>query len=163
MKSSKLFTIQINADNLTAVTKKAINTWVAALGDRVRFRIVAKGGDTKQPDITVGWGTTDRSQSPDRIAQCTSYMGRNDNGSQHRRSVIILDTRNTWKITWGQRWIWGQGTEDALAAVLHEIGHALGFPHSNVYSDVMNASCGTTVISNYEAKLLCEFWDKYHS
>lgn len=83
-----------------------------------------------------------RSRDPTRIAE-----HRGGGGQLH---VITLAHDVRWQVTPWQRF-WGLGDADALAALLHEFGHALGLPHSDRDSDVMSPVLGSTVISDDEA------------
>jgi hypothetical protein len=92
--------------------------------------------------ILIGYGAVDTRTQPGRVAQHERV------GDLHR---ITLRPDIQWRITFWQRFL-GLGDEDALSALLHEFGHALGLPHSTRVSDVMHADLGTTIISSDEAE-----------
>lgn len=97
--------------------------------------------------ILIGYGPVDTRTQPGRVAQHEKI------GSMHR---ITLRSDIAWRISFWQR-LMGLGQEDALSALLHELGHALGLPHSDRVSDVMHANLGTTVISRDEAERYRKF------
>lgn len=115
----------------------AASRWSKAL----RCRVIDSTNWAGLADIMITFGSVDRSRDPGRVAECRR---RND------VIFIVLAADVKWSITPWQRF-WGLGQEDALAALLHEFGHALGLPHSDIYSDVMHPELGSTVISAYEA------------
>jgi hypothetical protein len=115
----------------------AASRWNKAL----RCRVLAAEPSAVIADIMITFGTVDRSHDYERVAECRR---RND------VIFIVLASDVTWSITFWQR-VFGTGQEDALAALLHEFGHALGLPHSDRESDVMASTLGTTVISDDEA------------
>jgi predicted Zn-dependent protease len=137
---------------LRKVTEIAVKVWNKALAGRAEFII---GERERITDITIVWGITDRSTSHDRVAQATRIPRANFSPIQW---YIILDTRVKWSISGWQRF-WGTGEENALSAVIHELGHTLGLPHSDVEHHVMHHSLGTTYISKEEAEFIRQFWD----
>lgn len=158
----RLLTLTVLSPSLTEVTHKAVATWEKALDGRVAIRIGERGTDRYHPDITVDFGKVDDTTYPGRIAQADHRTGRDGDGVTRTVWSLILGNKVKWQLTRWQRF-WGIGDEDALAAVMHELGHALGFPHSGVETDVMHWQCGTSVISSYEAKLLRAFWDRNYN
>ncbi len=118
-----------------ALADKAARQWNRALR-----REVLRPAEIAQ--ILIGYGPVDTRTQPGRVAQHERI------GGMHR---ITLRGDIAWRITFWQR-VLGLGDEDALSALLHEFGHALGLPHSSRVSDVMHADLGTTVISAEEAE-----------
>lgn len=120
---------------LVQVAAIAAAAWNKALRRPV---LVPANSDTR---IFIRFGRMDRTRDATRVAQHTDRAGVH---------TILLATDRKWAITKWQRF-WGIGDENALAALLHEFGHALGLPHSSNTSDVMAPDLGSTVISDYEA------------
>lgn len=93
--------------------------------------------------IIVQFGTVNRTRDPQRVAQHAFNHGTG-------KHIITLASDVKWRVTFWQRLL-GIGDHDALSALLHEFGHALGLPHSDRFSDVMHPAIGSTVISDDEA------------
>jgi hypothetical protein len=118
---------------LAALANIAASRWNKALRQTVFAQSVVS-----RASLMITFGPVNRTHDFDRVAEYRS------NGT------IVLADDVKWSITFWQRFF-GTGTDDALAALLHEFGHALGLPHSDRYSDVMHHTLGTSVISNDEA------------
>ena len=131
---------------LAKLMDKCAWAWMSALPGRILITPVP----LRLANVLVRCGAVDRSTQADRVAQ---------HDFSHDLHVITLASDVTWRITWWQR-VAGIGQQDAYAALLHEIGHALGLPHSNLESDVMAPDLGSTVISRDEAARYCAFLDK---
>lgn len=90
--------------------------------------------DTANADVVIRWRT--RLESEDRAGQTDLVW---DRLGHIRRAVITLALRNT---------AGGLLPDDALLAVaVHEIGHAIGMPHSDDSEDVMFPRARHNVIS----------------
>jgi predicted Zn-dependent protease len=139
---------------LRKVTEVAVKDWNKALAGRAEFIISPSVWIGRRDDITIDYGLVDRSNQPDRVAQ--AEWRKVPHGTY--QWSILLDTRVKWAVTGWQRF-WGLGQENALSAVLHDLGHTLGVPHSDVNHHVMHHSLGTTYISKEEAEHIREFWD----
>lgn len=144
--------IKLNYSSISSLARlcdKAASTWMNALNvGRCRVDLLATSVNVA--NVIINFGRVDRSTSPTRIAQHEIR-----DGIHH----ITLASDIKWQISAWQRFM-GIGQENAYAALLHEFGHALGFPHSNEFSDVMNAECGSTVISADEAEGYRIFFDQ---
>lgn len=127
--------------SLQSLAATAAQRWNAALKRRA---IVL--GALEQANCVVRFGAVDRRTQPDRVAEHRFGIGIH---------FITLAEDRRWAVTPWQRF-WGLGT-DALAALLHEFGHALGLPHSDRDSDVMSPVLGSTVISDDEAARYRQF------
>jgi hypothetical protein len=114
---------------------KAARAWNRALGVEV-FR------PAPMASILIGFGPVDRTTQADRVAQHERI------GTLHR---ITLAPDIRWRVTVWQRFA-GIGDQDAYSALLHELGHCLGLPHSRNYTHVMHHELGSTVISSEEAR-----------
>ncbi|MCF7785577.1 MAG: matrixin family metalloprotease [Prosthecobacter sp.] len=132
---------------LRALADKAGMQWMKALGRTVQSPPLALLAPMplRLANVIIQWGKVDRSKQPDRVAQHEKHEAQT--GTRH---VITLADDVKWRISWWQRTM-GIGDVDAHAALLHELGHALGLPHSDRESDVMAPDLGTTVISEDEA------------
>lgn len=122
---------------------KATAMWNTAL----KQPVFAEGAAVFATRLRVEFGKVDRSLDSSRVAQFSGVRG---------AGVITLADDIQWSITPWQRF-WGTGQEDALAALLHEFGHALGLAHSDRDSDVMSRTLGSTVISDDEAARYRQF------
>jgi len=122
---------------LGRLSARAAQAWNRALN---RDRLIIETS-VNVANVIINFGSVDRTQSGGRVAQHSRR------GSTHH-ITLAADVR--WSITPWQRF-WGLGSQDAYAALLHEFGHALGLPHSDVFSDVMHPELGSTVISADEA------------
>lgn len=127
------------------ITYKAIPTLakVAAIAaarwnKALRHPVIVSAVSNIEADVSIIYGSVDRRNDFSRVAE------------YNRSGLIVLASDVKWSVTTWQRF-WGTGQEDALAALLHEFGHALGLPHSYRESDVMHHTLGSTVISNDEA------------
>lgn len=136
---------------LAIPARKAAQQWNNALAGLCRLMPVPAFAD-----IQIEFGPVDRSEDESRIAQCTKFENKNI-----KRWRITLANDLVWK-TWSNWYFWRKYDEDAVAALLHEFGHALGFNHSDVYSDVMHPKIGSTVISKEEEVFLREKFDCFN-
>lgn len=135
----KTVTYHAYASPLASLANKAARAWNRAL----KCEALRVGGAVFATNIRIRieLDKVDRSHDYERVAQFRGVPG---NG------IITLADDVKWSVTFWQRFF-GTGTEDALAALLHEFGHALGLPHSDRESDVMAPVLGSTVISSDEA------------
>lgn len=124
-------------DQLNALAARAAKAWNRAL----KSEVLRKGPLLWSTSLRIEFAAVDRSKNFSRVAQFKGVRG---------VGIITLASDIRWRTTPWQRF-WGLGQEDALAALLHEFGHALGLPHSDIYSDVMHPELGSTVISADEA------------
>lgn len=133
---------------LLPLASKAAMQWMKALGKTIQSPplVMLAPVPLRLANVVIKWGAVDRRQQPDRVAQHELHTS--ELGKIH---IITLADDVKWRISWWQRFI-GLGDADALGALLHEFGHALGLPHSNRESDVMAPDLGTTVISADEAE-----------
>ncbi|CAB4163351.1 hypothetical protein UFOVP806_11 [uncultured Caudovirales phage] len=154
MKNDTLIIYAIPA--LQKVTATAIKDWNRALAGRAEFILAPGKWIGRYHDIVIDYGITNRSTSPDRVAQATRSNARGPMGTF--TWSIVLDTRVKWSVSGWQRF-WGLSQNNALSAILHELGHTLLLPHSDVAHHVMHHSLGTTYLSAEEAASIRQFWD----
>ena len=119
---------------LEKVAAIAAARWNKAL----RYPAIVSAPSNIDASVSIIYGSVDRRHDFSRVAEYNSS------------GLIVLALDVKWSITPWQRF-WGLGQEDALSALLHEFGHALGLPHSDRVSDVMHSELGSTVISSDEA------------
>lgn len=154
---------QLGQPSLVKLADAAARAWMKALNEDLKpvdlgralvggpvNRVYISRMPAELADVTIRFGAVNRSQQPDRVAQHGVF------GPHH---TIMLASDVVWSVTPWQRF-WGIGQEDAYAALLHEFGHAMGLPHSNINSDVMAPDLGTTVISADEARRYRRFLDQ---
>jgi len=124
--------------NVTPALAKVAAIAVARWNKALRCEVLRAEKSAVIGSVMITFGSVDRTHDFDRVAE-------------YRPSgMIVLASDINWSITFWQRFF-GTGSCNALAALLHEFGHALGLPHSDRYSDVMHHGLGTTVISADEA------------
>jgi predicted Zn-dependent protease len=122
------------SSRLAELVRQALARWTDA-GVGVEFVEVA---DTARADIVVHW--IDRFEF-DRAGQTDLTW---DQAGRVRRASLSLALRTNGGISLG---------ENALLAVaLHEVGHAIGLPHSADTSDVMFPSTRTTRLSGRDIR-----------
>jgi len=138
---------------LLPLASKAGMQWMTALGKTMQSPalVMLAPVPLRLANVVIKWGVVDRRQNPDRVAQHEKHETRLDAKSTTTLHIITLADDVKWRISWWQRFM-GIGDADAHAALLHEMGHALGLPHSDRESDVMAPDLGTTVISDDEAQ-----------
>lgn len=133
--------LTLTADlRLASLAVKAAVQWNAVMKDLVEL-IPSQEGNA---NILITFGKVNRSKHKNRIAQCQRL--KEDNW------LITLADDVTWAISWWSRFI-GKGS-NALAALLHELGHVYSLPHSDdptfiMYPDIPNVNS----ISRVERKL----------
>ena len=110
-------------------------------------------------DIILKFGTVDRSEQKDRVAQCK----RTRDASGVVKWEITFADDVTWDTSaWWQ--FWKGGKENLLCGIMHELGHVWLNPphesrwHSDIPGDVMAPSLLNSVISNDEA---ARYRDRY--
>lgn len=132
----KSLTYTVTPD-LAKVAAFAAARWNKALG----CKVLREEKHVILCNVIIAFGSVDRIHDYAHVAECRLRNG---------IYFITLAADVEWSTTFWQRFF-GTGTEDALAALLHEFGHALGLPHSDRESDVMAPHLGSTVISADEA------------
>lgn len=123
-------TLQVATDDpLRSIVKKACAVWSDVLSGHVTLVPWQMG---RVVNVIVRYGRTKTPNHPDRVAYC--YLHSTD------LWIIYLGEDIKWAITPWQRF-WGNG-EDALAAVVHELGHVFDLPHASDPSWVMHPDIG---------------------
>lgn len=126
-----LLTLQVATDDpLRSVVKKACAVWSDVLSGHVAL-VPWERGRVINVSVFLGSGVRTFGH-PDRVAYCTK-VGED-------LWAIRLEKDTKWAITPWQRF-WGNG-EDALAAVVHELGHVFDLPHASDPSWVMHPDIG---------------------
>lgn len=97
-----------------SVTLKAAKIWNAALSGLVQFI------PSESPKLRIWTGALDTVAHPGRVAQ-------HDNIGKGNH-VITMGSHVKWSLNPLHRFI-GTG-EDALNAIVHEMGHVIGLPHA---------------------------------
>lgn len=123
-----------SADAFATLARQAAEQWNTTLSGLVVLTEWVFN-PTLPPNITISLddGATVRSpMNPTRVAQC-----RRDG---HYEWSIDLSAAVRWDITGWQRF-WGRN-ENALAALVHEMGHVFRLPHSANPLDVMHPEIG---------------------
>jgi len=125
-------TLQVATDDpLRSVAKKACAIWSDVLSGHVTLVPWERG---RVVNVTVKFDYDVRNpEHPDRVAYCHQHKTPN-------LWTIYLERQLKWAITPWQRF-WGNG-EDALAAVVHEMGHIFDLPHASDPSWVMHPGIG---------------------
>ena len=119
---------------MAGYVRAALDRW-EEVGAGVRFEVVA---DTTSADITIRW--IDRFAF-DRAGQTDLTW---DQLGRVRRASIALATRTSAGLPL---------SDGALGAVaVHELGHALGLPHSPVATDVMYPATRTATLSDRDRR-----------
>lgn len=116
-----------------AVLNKAASVWNRGLVDLVK--LVDTTGHDWKPHITVRMdtgGEVRNASNPDRVALCRH--------SGPDTWLIMLTPDIRWAWSWWARAL-GSG-EDALAALVHELGHVFKLPHSENPDHVMHPEIG---------------------
>lgn len=115
---------------LEAVTAKAAAVWNEVMRDLVRIEQVPVG---TRPHITIVWSDKLRTaEHPQRIGNCARIAP--------DTWLIRLDSLRKWAISpWAR--FWGNG-QDALAALVHELGHVFNLPHAGDPAYVMHTAIG---------------------
>lgn len=125
---------------LAGVAAKAADVWNEVLRDLAALRpwsaqsaSVSSSSWTAQPDVSIAWRTDVKTRArPDRVAYC-QRVGPS-------RWVIAMDQTSKWAISPLARFF-GKG-EDALACLVHEMGHVLQMPHATDPNFVMHSEIG---------------------
>jgi hypothetical protein len=125
---------------LASVAAKAAAAWNDVLHDLVAVRLwqpsppaISSSSWTAQPDIRIEWKSDVRTKAkPDRVGYC-QRVGPS-------RWIIGLDQTIKWAVSpWAR--FFGNG-ENALACLVHELGHVFKMPHASDPSFVMHAETG---------------------
>ncbi len=117
-------------DNLKSTVRKACAIWSDVLSGYVTLQPWEMG---RVVNITVKIGDGVQTIAhPDRVAHCKSVAP--------DLWAIRLERGIKWAVTPWQRF-WGLG-EDALAAVVHELGHVFDLPHASDPIWVMHPDIG---------------------
>ena len=132
------YTVPPALKNVAAIAAKR---WNKALGRLAWFYPVIP--TLAPPNCFVVFGKVDRSDDPDRVAQCVRAAS---------TATITLADDVKWRISTLDRVFAIGGDEDALAALMHEFGHAVGLPHAVDERDVMHGNLGSTRITSQEAE-----------
>lgn len=125
-------TLQVATDDpLKSIVKKACAVWSDVLSGHVAL-VPWERGRVINVTVRHNYLSVKTPEHPDRVAECR----------QHTPDMwtIYLDRDTKWAITPWQRF-WGNG-EDALAAVVHEMGHIFDLPHASDPSWVMHPDIG---------------------
>ena len=127
-----LLTLQVATDDpLKSVVKKACAVWSDVLSGHVTLVPWERG---RVVNVTVGfYSGVMTNEHPDRVAYCKQVATTD-------LWMIYLERQLKWAITPWQRF-WGNG-EDALSAVVHELGHVFDLPHASDPSWVMHPEIG---------------------
>ena len=126
-----ILTLQVATDDpLKSVVKKACAVWSDVLSGHVALVPWQMG---RVVNVIVSFGSGVRNpKHPDRVAYCQ------DVGTD--LWSIRLEKDIKWATSrWGR--FWGNG-EDALAAIVHELGHVFDLPHASDPSWVMHPQIG---------------------
>ena len=116
-------------DNLKSTVRKACAIWSDVFSGYVTLQPWEMGRIT---NVIVSFGGVRNPKHPDRVAYCQNV------GAD--LWAIRLEKDIKWAVTPWQRF-WGLG-EDALAAVVHELGHVFDLPHASDPIWVMHPEIG---------------------
>lgn len=124
-------TLQVATDDpLKPIVRKACAIWSGVLSGHVAVVPWERG---RVINVTVRFAEHVRTfEHPDRVAMCKRVAP--------DLWAIRLEKDIKWAVTPWQRF-WGNG-EDALAAVVHEMGHIFDLPHASDSSWVMHPDIG---------------------
>ena len=108
-------------ENYRDIVREAIDAWERVCG--VRFREVADDPDN---DIRIGW-----SADSDGSAGAASYWNYTGSFGRTVKVAVEFNPATTWNNT------------NFYDTALHELGHAIGIAHSDVYEQVMSGNLPT--------------------